>query len=472
MAMPYDWMSIRANGVLPSASAVGPSSPYWRIQPFSGMAGPASAWPQAGAAGAEAAQAALGSGAARQGLVQEALALGPGAASSAARGPGLRLAANPALSRMATPAAEGLIGAARAGAGAAGAAAEGVPMWVGSAESLAPPAARSGGLLNAARSAMGLGAAEGAGLRAGAAGMLGTVGRGVGVGSVGVIGGNMLDESNLLGGSESAANDYVSKALKLGGVGAGIGTIFPGIGTAVGAGVGAGIGLGWEGLERAGILKAPTIQEQVDETIHTADKTAREIGMPEEVLTALKQQYRAEKAFLDPGDKTGRTTLAQGYADKLKEQTLQYAADPSAYLKSTTSTAEGGGDQTKRALLMQSLLVNTIKPYADNYMAQSEATAQSLENMAAGAGDLAPMYQQQAASTRQMGSMYAANLVNQAQVTPYMQALSDQASYLNQMSSNLVSQAMGQVGQAQQPAAGSTDLTSIIDQYANTAQPA
>jgi hypothetical protein len=68
--------------------------------------------------------------------------------------------------------------------------------------------------------------------------------------------------------------------------------------------------------------------------------------------------------------------------------------------------------------------------------------------------------------------MYAANLVNQAQVTPYMQALSDQASYLNQMSSNLVSQAMGQVGQAQQPAAGSTDLTSIIDQYANTAQPA
>jgi len=468
MAMPYDWMSIRANGAFPPASAVGPSSPYWRIQPFSGMAGPASAWPQAGAAGAQAAQAALGSGAARQGLVQEALALGPGAASSAARGPGLRLAANPALSRMATPAAEGLIGAARAGAGAAGAAAEGVPMWVGSAESLAPAAARSGGLLNAARTALGLGpVAEGAtGVRAAMAGLGGRAAFAAPMAGVGWVGGNMLDESNWLGGSESAANDTASKVLKWGGAGAGIGTmIAPGVGTAIGAGAGALIGAGQEWLERQGILKAPTIQEQVDTTIHKADRAARETGMPEEVIDTLKQQYRAEKSFLEPGDKTGRTTLAQGYADRLKEQTLQYAADPAAYL------AEGGGDQTKRALLMQSLLVNTIKPYADNYMAQSEATAQSLENMAAGAGDLAPMYQQQAASTRQMGSMYAANLVNQAQVTPYMQALSDQASYLNQMSSNLVSQAMGQVGQTQ-PAAGSTDLTSIIDQYANSAQPA
>lgn len=348
------------------------------------------------------------------------------------------------------------------GARAASGAASGL---VGAAETAAPTAAR-GGLLGMARNAMGLPAAEGAGLRAGAAGMMGTVGKGVGVGMLGSVAGNMLDESSLLGGSEGAANDYASKALKLGGVGAGIGTIFPGIGTVTGGLIGAGVGLGWEGLERAGVLSAPTIQEQVDTTIHDADGAAREIGVPEEVIDALKTQYRAEQAFVDPGDKAARTTLAQGYADRLQEQALAFAADPNSFLKETTTNS----DQAARDMLIRSTLVNTIKPYADNYLAQSEATAQSLENMAASAGDLAPMYQQQAASARQMGGMYAANLVSQAQVTPYMQALEKQAGYLNQMSSNLVSQAMGQVGQPQQ-AAGSTDLTAIIDQATNQLQP-
>lgn len=466
MAMPYDWMSITANGPLPGASAVGPSSPYWRFQPYSGMVGPNSAWPQVGALGAGT----VGNGAsATSELIQRALnpasagALGSAERVSAAvrNGPGLGVGRAPAASRA------GLMGAARAAGPTAVNAAEGVPMFVGGGGAPAA-AAKSGGLLNMARNAMGLPAAEGAGLRAGAAGMLGTVGRGVGVGSVGVIGGNMLDESNLLGGSESAANDYASKALKLGGVGAGIGTIFPGIGTLLGAGIGAGVGLGWEGLERAGILKAPTIQEQVDTTIHDADKAARSIGVPEEVISTLKQQYQAEKAFVDPGDKASRTTLAQNYATTLQQQAQAFAADPNSFLKSSTTNA----DPNARAMLMRSVLVDAIQPYANNYLAQSEATAQSLENMAASAGDLAPMYRQQAASTRQMGGMYAANLVGQAQVTPYMQALTDQASYLNQMSNSLVSQAMGQVGQQQSPQAGSTDLTAIIDQYANAAQPA
>jgi hypothetical protein len=278
----------------------------------------------------------------------------------------------------------------------------------------------------------------------------------------------MLDESSLLGGSEGAANDYLSKALKGAGIGAGLATAIPvpGVSTLVGGLVGAGVGLGWEGLERAGVLSAPTIQEQVDTTIHDADGAAREIGVPEEVIDALKTQYRAEQAFVEPGDKAARTTLAQGYADRLQEQALAFAADPNSFLKETTTNS----DQAARDMLIRSTLVNTIKPYADNYLAQSEATAQSLENMAASAGDLAPMYQQQAASARQMGGMYAANLVSQAQVTPYMQALEKQAGYLNQMSSNLVSQAMGQVGQPQQ-AAGSTDLTAIIDQATNQLQP-
>jgi len=341
----------------------------------------------------------------------------------------------------------------------------------GAGEAAAPLVANTArsGLVGTLRSAMGLAPAEAAGFRAGAAGMLGTVGRGVGVGSVGVIGGNMLDESNWLGGSESAANDYASKALKLGGVGAAIGTIFPGIGTAVGAGIGAGVGLGWEGLERAGILSAPTIQEQVDETIHGADNAAREIGVPEEVISALKAQYQAEKEFVDPGDKGARTLLAQGYADRVQEQALAYAADPNSFLRESTSS-NNGGNELQRALIMRSLLVNTIQPYADNYLAQSEATAKSLENMAASAGDLAPMYQQQAASTRQMGGMYAANLVNQAQITPYMQALQDQAGYLNQISQQTMSQAIGKVMNPEE-SSSSMDLTAFIDDATNSMQP-
>lgn len=348
----------------------------------------------------------------------------------------------------------------------------GVRTAAGVGEAAAPltsTAARSG-LVNTLRGAIGLAPAEAAGFRAGAAGVLGKMALPAGIAMGGVQAGGMLDESNWLGGSESAANDYTSKALKLGGVGAGAGLLFGGpAGAAIGGGVGAAVGLGWEGLERAGVLSAPTIQEQVDTTIHDADNAAREIGLPEQVIDALKQQYRAEKEFVDPGDKGARTLLAQGYADRVQEQALAYAADPNSFLRESTSS-NNGGNELQRALIMRSLLVNTIQPYADNYLAQSEATAKSLENMAASAGDLAPMYQQQAASTRQMGGMYAANLVNQAQITPYMQALQDQAGYLNQISQQTMSQAIGTVMNPEE-SSSSMDLTAFIDDATNSMQP-
>lgn len=321
--------------------------------------------------------------------------------------------------------------------------------------------------MGAARSAMGLGGG------AGSPGLLRTVGSGAMRFSIpttiGAVSGNMVDESSLLGGSESAANDTVGKALKWGGLGAGIGTLIaPGAGTAIGAGLGGLVGVGHEFLERQGVLDAPTIQDTVDETIHTADRRARELGVPEQVINALKQNYRANAKFTDSNDKTARTTLADNYAALLQEEAVAYATDPAAYMN-----ANQGMDpeaDTRRQLAMQALLVNTVKPYADQFVSQSEATAQSLENMAAGAGDLAPMYLQQAAQQRQMGTMYAGNLVQSAQITPYQQAAEQQAQYLKQIANQTMSSAIGQV-MSPQSNAGSTDLTAIIDQYANAAQP-
>jgi hypothetical protein len=127
----------------------------------------------------------------------------------------------------------------------------GVRTAAGVGEAAAPltsTAARSG-LVNTLRGAIGLAPAEAAGFRAGAAGVLGKMALPAGIAMGGVQAGGMLDESNWLGGSESAANDYTSKALKLGGVGAGAGLLFGGpAGAAIGGGVGAGsvsAGRGW-----------------------------------------------------------------------------------------------------------------------------------------------------------------------------------------------------------------------------------
>jgi hypothetical protein len=114
----------------------------------------------------------------------------------------------------------------------------------------APTQAASSGLLASARNAITAG---------GTRGMLTRFGRGAGLGMAGGVVGGMLDESSLLGGSEGAANDYLSKALKGAGIGAGLATAIPvpGVSTLVGGLVGAGVGLGWEGLERAGRPLSP-----------------------------------------------------------------------------------------------------------------------------------------------------------------------------------------------------------------------
>ncbi len=73
--------------------------------------------------------------------------------------------------------------------------------------------------------------------------------RGGGVaGIAGGIAGNMLDESQLLGGDESVANDTASKMLKWGGAGAALGSMIPGVGTVVGGLGGAAVGAGHEFL--------------------------------------------------------------------------------------------------------------------------------------------------------------------------------------------------------------------------------
>lgn len=283
----------------------------------------------------------------------------------------------------------------------------------------------------------------------------------------------MLDESNLLGGQESAANDATSKVLKWGGLGATIGTVVPGVGTLLGAGVGGLVGLGHYGLEAAGVLGAPSKQEQIDTTIHTAEQTAANIGLPSQVVDQLKNVYNVQKQFVETKDE--KLALAQQFADNIEQEATAFATDPASYLSQTTRTGQGGGpDQAKRQLLMQAVMTNTIKPYADNFLARAEAQAQSLENMAGSAGgQLAPMYQQMAAQTRMDGARYASDLIQQAQITPYQQAAEEQAAYLKQMSSGLVSQAMSQVmsGQQQTATQGTVDLTTLVDQATSQLQP-
>jgi len=316
------------------------------------------------------------------------------------------------------------------------------------------------------------------GLLAAARGQLGTLGETIaangwkggllpaGIGIAGSMAGSALDESNLLGGSESKANDTASKALKWGSAGAGAGLMVGGpVGALIGGAGGAVVGVLHEGAERQGWLGTPTKQEQIDTLVHDAEANAAKVGLPPEVVGALKDQFNAGKQFAETKDE--KLALAQQFAQQVQAQAMNYVADPSQY------ASAGQTDEAAQAqqMIQRSLMLSAIKPYADNFLARSSAEADAYQNMAKSEGNMAPLYEQMAAQTRASGARQAMEIVQQTQITPYQQALEKQASYLNQMSSNLVSQAMGQVGQTQ-PAAGSTDLTSIIDQYANSAQPA
>lgn len=273
----------------------------------------------------------------------------------------------------------------------------------------------------------------------------------------GSMAGGALDESQMLGGSESKLNDTASKVLKWGGTGAAIGSVVPGVGTLLGAGIGGVIGVAHEGLERNGVLGTASKEEQANILLNESTASATKIGLPAEVTGLLQAQYNAGLEFAKTPDE--KLALAQQYATQVQEQAMAFAANPEAFA-SSEQTAE---NEAANMLIQRSVMMNAVKPYADNFLAQSNAQADMYQNMAAGAGDMAPAYEQMAAQTRASGARNAMGVVAETQMTPYQMALEKQAGYLNQMSSNLVSQAMSQVGQ-QQPAAGSTDLTALIDQ--------
>lgn len=278
----------------------------------------------------------------------------------------------------------------------------------------------------------------------------------------GQMAGNALDESQLLGGDESVANDTASKALKWGGTGAGLGLMVGGpAGALIGGLGGTVVGLGHQILENEGVLGTPSKQEQVDKLVHDAEKAAAEIGLPQEVVDELKVQFDAGKKFAETKD--DKLALAQSFAEQVQQYAMDYAVNPESY---APQQSDQEGLMVARAQMM-----NAIKPYANNFLAQTSAQADAYQAMAAGAGDMAPMYEQMAANTRASGARQAMGVVQETQITPYQQALEKQAGYLNQMSSSLVSQAMGQVMPGASANAGSTDLTAIIDQYANAAQP-
>jgi hypothetical protein len=431
-----------------------------------------------GAAGVADDVAALGQArpfsAAQQAAVNRVLASGGAASMPAASLPAAAIptvesigaaAASPGA-RTAAAAGEGLIGAARAASpitsmtGAQAAAGGGFrtiapAMWqAGNAGATLGPAAPQG-LLRAGLSR--LGAVPGA-IKAG--GFRGALGPGL-MAAGGSIGGNMLDESQLLGGEDSKLNDTASKVLKWGGTGAAIGSVVPGVGTLLGAGIGGVIGVAHEGLERQGILgtRGQLINE-ANTLVNESTASAAEIGLPAEVTSLLQKQYNAGLEFAKTDEE--KLALAQNYAAQVQEHAMNYAADPGQY-----QTAEQSNEDM---MIARSMMMSAVKPYANNFLAQSSAEADMYQGMANEGGDMAPMYEQMAANTRARGARQAMETVQEAQVTPYTEALKKQAGYLNQMSNSLVSQAMGQVMQPQ-AAAGSVDLTALIDGAANQMQP-
>lgn len=313
-----------------------------------------------------------------------------------------------------------------------------------------------------------------AGLIAAVRNQLGTAGRGIAangwkggllpaaIATAGSMAGSSLDESQLLGGDESKLNDTASKALKWGGAGAGAGMLVGGpVGALIGGAAGGVVGVMHEGAERQGWLGTPTKQEQIDTLIHDSEKAAARIGLPAEVTNLLKQQYIAGKEFAKSKDE--KLALAQTFADNMEAQAMNYIADPSQYQTAEQSEAD--------LMIQRSMMMNIVKPYADNFLARSSAEADTYANMAQGAGNMAPMYEQMAAQTRASGARHAMGVIQETQMTPYTQALQAQAGYLSQISQQTMQQAIGSVMQPQQAQAGSTDLTAIIDQYANAAQP-
>ena len=311
------------------------------------------------------------------------------------------------------------------------------------------------------------------GLIAAVRGQLGTAGRGIAANGwkggllpaaitiAGQQAGGALDNSQLLGGDESKLNDTASKALKWGGAGAGAGMLVGGpVGALIGGAAGGVVGVVHEGAERQGWLGTPTKQEQIDTLIHDSEKAAARIGLPAEVTNLLKQQYIAGKEFAKSKDE--KLALAQTFADNMEAQAMNYVADPSQYQTAEQSEAD--------LMIQRSMMMNIVKPYADNFLARSSAEADTYANMAQGAGNMAPMYEQMAAQTRAAGARHAMGVIQETQMTPYTQALQAQAGYLNQISQQTMSQAIGQVMQPQ-GGAGAVDLTAIIDDTTNQLQP-
>lgn len=488
-------MAVPTWATLPAPSMRGPASPYFRFLPR-GTVIPAQSYPRLALAAGQT-PAALPPGGPTQTLMQAAQSrvlptgtiglpaagqtgagagvAGPPAASSVARGIGASAAGGGGIpmgpaTTAATSSVDDIVAqAARAAtsnpgaATAARASSAGVPFFLAGEGAAAGAATQAPGLLTRAGLANALSGVRNLGpggmVRAGIPALVGSVG------------GNMLDESQLLGGSESAANDTASKVLKWGGTGAAIGSVVPGVGTALGAGIGGVIGVLHEGAERQGWLGTPTKAEQAVELLNTANSAAVESGLPDEIRGQLQAAYDAEARFIDPEDKTAQLDLAQRYHDTVKQATLEFASNPDAFNTPETSEAAAREAALADNLIMQSVMVNAVKPYADGFIARSNAQADSFDQMAAGAGDLAPMYREMAASTRASGARQAMEIVQQAQITPYQQAAQNQANYLKQISQGIMSQAIGQVMNPQQPAAGSADLTAIIDQYAGQLQP-
>lgn len=486
MALPVPYQplidpeSLRFNTAWP----VGPTSPRWgAVVPRGWPEGPTSPWPQR----------ALPPG--RPLPVRPTPGAGGGLATqfgqAALNQPYVTVGQNPPTSAVWGPTARsGASGA----SGAARALGSGAPRLAGSPIPPAPPAETPVAIrgLTGAGQAAGRGGLRGLaqqawqGIRSG--GLRGAARASI-PGVVGGVVGNLVDESNILGGRDSLANDLVGKAAKWGGTGAAIGSVIPGVGTLTGAGVGALVGVGHEALERFGVLGT----DPEGDALAEAQRIATETNLHPNALAELDRQYQTLLAIAGD-DSTERQKAAEAYLEQVRQAALAQAQDPTVFMgeeelrRHMLDQIPLGGEVPPELLTpgqratreragnmgIQAAMADLWQPFAVEYMARTDAAAEALRRAAATTGPMQPVFEAQAAEMEARAPRDLMNLLGQMQAAPYVEALQNQASMLKQQAQSMQAQAMAAVNsgawdqfmqwQAQGGASGGGDLTATLEQ--------
>lgn len=277
-------------------------------------------------------------------------------------------------------------------------------------------------------------------------------------GMAGGIAAGALDSSDWLGGQDSSLNNTASNVLRYGALGAGIGSFIPGVGTVAGAGIGALGGLAVQGLNELGIIgrdKAPEPGDQAKSILAQAMTAGARVGIPQRDLDQIKRQYEDYKEFLpakdDPNYDTAVTELATAAMGQVKQR-----------FQALTTPGDGTSPEEVSAtnLALQAAIGDTIRPYADAYLAEGDKLAKMYEQAAVGT-PYAAQARQLAAAERQAAASQAFSLMAQTQNAPMYEALARQKAIMEQANQMAVGNALSA---AMQPRSQDQGLSSLLEQ--------